>query len=86
MEISLYSRCCLALFSRSWFLYSIGVMPNCFLNKRRKYTSLIKQRAGTFDGGIYFPQAVLSQMFRTVDGEYGEIMKKVARRDYVELG
>ena len=42
--------------------------------------------AGTFDGGIYFPQAVLSQMFRSVDSEYGEIMKKVVRRDYVELG
>ena len=42
--------------------------------------------AGTFDGGIYFPQAVLSQLFRKTDEDYGETMKKVARRDYVKLG
>jgi hypothetical protein len=42
--------------------------------------------AGTFDGGIYFPQAVLSQMIRTLDSDYGKTMKKVARRDYVKLG
>lgn len=74
------------IFSAEWMQYG---------NYAKRMLEFIKENAlgdvncciaGTFDGGIYFPQAVLSQMFRTVDGEYGEIMKKVARRDYVELG
>ena len=42
--------------------------------------------AGTFDGGVYFPQAVASQMMRTFDEDYGKTMKRVARRGYVKLG
>ena len=42
--------------------------------------------AGTFEGGIYLPQAIMAQMFRTLDEDYGETMKKVARRNYVQLG
>lgn len=42
--------------------------------------------AGTFDGGVYFPQAVAAQMMRTFDDEYGKTMKRVARRGYVKLG
>ncbi len=42
--------------------------------------------AGTFDGGVYFPQAVASQMMRTFDDDYNKTLKKVARRGYVKLG
>ncbi len=74
------------IFSAEWMQYG---------NYAKRMLEFIKENAqgdvncciaGTFDGGVYFPQAVLSQLFRTLDGEYGEIMKKVARRDYVELG
>ena len=36
--------------------------------------------AGTFDGGICLPQALCAQMYRTCDGSYAEIVKKVTRR------
>lgn len=74
------------IFSAEWMQYG---------NYARRMLEFIKQNArgevnccmaGTFDGGIYFPQAVLAQLFRHVDKDYGETMKRVARRDYVELG
>jgi hypothetical protein len=36
--------------------------------------------AGTFDGGIYLPFALLSQMIRTSDDTYPELLKRVAQR------
>ena len=36
--------------------------------------------AGTFDGGIYLPEAVCAQMFRSCEEPYSEILKKTARR------
>lgn len=36
--------------------------------------------AGTFDGGIYLPEALCAQMFRTCAEPYSEILKKTARR------
>ncbi len=36
--------------------------------------------AGTFDGGIYLPEAICAQMFRECDGDYSELLSKVARR------
>ena len=36
--------------------------------------------AGTFDGGIYLPEALCAQMFRGCGEDYPELLKKVARR------
>lgn len=36
--------------------------------------------AGTFDGGIYMPQAIYAQMLRSMDDDYGDILQKVGRR------
>lgn len=74
------------IFSAEWMQYGNYAKRMLEFIKENAIGDVNCNIAGTFDGGIYFPQAVLSQMFRTVDGEYGEIMKKVARRDYVELG
>ena len=41
--------------------------------------------AGTFDGAAYFPVAVCAQMFYGSDDEYGDIIRKVARRSYVAM-
>jgi len=42
--------------------------------------------AGTFDGGIYLPVALCAQMYRNLDDNYAETMKKVARRSYISIG
>ena len=36
--------------------------------------------AGTFDGGIYLPMALCAEMYRTCDGEYKDMLSRVARR------
>ena len=36
--------------------------------------------AGTFDGGIYLPEALCAQMYRNCGENYTELLKKVARR------
>ena len=36
--------------------------------------------AGTFDGGIYLPQALCAQMYRCCGEDYAETVKKVTRR------
>ena len=41
--------------------------------------------AGTFDGGIYLPVAICAQMYRSVDGDYREILEKVMRRSSVSF-
>ena len=41
--------------------------------------------AGTFDGGIYFPLALCAQMFRKLEDNYDEMVKKVIRRDCISF-
>ena len=36
--------------------------------------------AGTFDGGIYLPMALCGQMYRTLDDDYQQTLRKTARR------
>ena len=36
--------------------------------------------AGTFDGGIYLPMALCAQMYRSCDDNFGDTIRKVARR------
>jgi hypothetical protein len=41
--------------------------------------------AGTFDGGIYLPEAICAELFRSCDGDYSEILSKVARRSSITV-
>ena len=41
--------------------------------------------AGTFDGGIYLPMALCAEMYRTCDGEYKELLSRVARRSSITV-
>ena len=41
--------------------------------------------AGTFDGGIYLPFALCAQMFRKLEGDWGDILKKVSRRECITV-
>ena len=47
------------------------------LNKRGEVNMCI---AGTFDGGIYLPEALCAQMYRHCEADYGEMLRRVARR------
>ncbi len=42
--------------------------------------------AGTFDGGIYLPQALCAQLFRCPDPNYPETLSRVLRRPCITLG
>ncbi|MBO5898785.1 MAG: hypothetical protein J6R04_07225 [Clostridia bacterium] len=74
------------IFSAEWMQYGNYAKRMLEFIKQNAHGTVNCCMAGTFDGGIYFPQAVLAQLFRHVDEDYGETMKRVARRDYVELG
>ena len=41
--------------------------------------------AGTFDGGIYLPMALCAEMYRTCDGEYKDMLSRVARRSSITV-
>lgn len=41
--------------------------------------------AGTFDGGMYLPEALCAQMFRRCEENYGNILQKVARRGCITV-
>jgi len=74
------------IFSAEWMQY--GTYAKRMLECIQEYAlgDVNMCMAGMFDGGVYFPQAICAQMFRTLDDEYSETMKKVARREYVQLG
>ena len=41
--------------------------------------------AGTFDGGIYLPEAICAELFRSCDGDFSEILSRVARRSCINF-
>lgn len=74
------------IFSAEWMQYGHYARRMLEFVKENAQGDVNCCMAGTFDGRIYFPQAVLAQLFRHVDEDYGETMKRVTRRDYVQLG
>ena len=74
------------IFSAEWMQYGNYAKRMLEFIKENALGDVNMCMAGMFDGGIYLPQALCAQMFRTVDFEYGEILKRVARRGYVKLG
>lgn len=71
------------IFSASWMQYGQYAMKMLKFIQENALGDVNLCLAGTFDGGMYFPYALCSQMIRTLDDNYGETMNKVARRDGV---
>lgn len=71
------------VFSAEWMQYGQYAMRMLKFIEENALGDVNLCIAGTFEGGIYFPQAVCAQMFRTLDEDYGVTMNKVARRDCV---
>lgn len=74
------------IFSAEWMQYGHYAMRMLQFIKEHALGEVNCCMVGLFDGAVYFPEAVLAQMLRDVGNNYGETMKRVARRDYVELG
>ena len=73
-------------FSAEWMQYGEYALRMLKFIKENALGEVNVCQAGNFDGGIYLPQALCAQMFRCEEKDYGETMKKVARRDKVLLG
>ena len=73
-------------FSAEWMQYGSYALRMLQFIKENALGEVNVCHAGAFDGGIYLPQALCAQMFRVTEGDYGEILKRVARRDKVIIG
>ncbi|MBR2646624.1 MAG: hypothetical protein IKD47_03610 [Clostridia bacterium] len=74
------------IFSAEWMQYGKYAMKMLEFIKENALGDVNMCMAGAYDGGIYLPQALCAQMFRTLYEDYGETLKKVAQRDKVILG
>ena len=72
--------------SAEWMQYGQYAMEMLKVIKENALGEVNMCMAGAYDGGIYLPPAVCAQMFRTLDEDYGETLKRVARRDKVIIG
>lgn len=73
------------IFSANWMQhgeYAFRMLQHIKENKKGNINMCL---AGTLDGGIYLPYALCGQMYRNLDSEYGEILKRVARRPSVSM-
>lgn len=73
-------------FSAEWMQYGHYALRMLKFIQENALGEVTMCQAGNFDGGIYLPQALCAQMFRRTEEDYGEILKKVARRDKVSIG
>ena len=73
-------------FSAEWMQYGDYALRMFKFIQENALGEVTMCQAGAFDGGIYLPQAICAQMFRRTEEDYGEILKKVARRDKVSIG
>ena len=73
-------------FSAEWMQYGSYALRMLQFIKENALGEVNVCHAGAFDGGIYLPQALCAQMFRVTEGDYGEILKRVARREKVIIG
>ena len=68
------------MFSADWIKYGEYVTKLLkFINENKK-DEVNMCLAGTFDGGIYLPFALCAQMYRTLDDNYSDTLRKVSRR------
>ena len=88
-EIAAHDR---RLRANAWREYSADWMKNG--SRAQQMLKFIKEHksgdvgmclAGTFDGGIYLPEAICAELFRSCDGDYSEILSKVARRPSITV-
>ena len=68
------------IFSGNWMRNGDRAAEMLKFIKENKLDDINMCIAGTFDGGIYLPFALCGQLFRSCDGSYSEILRKVARR------
>ena len=73
------------IFSAEWMQYGAYAAKMLQFIAERAKGGAEMCLAGTFDGGIWLPQALCAQLFRTPHAEYGEILKRVARRGCVTV-
>ena len=73
------------VFSAEWIKNGKYVARMLRFIKENKLGDVTMCLAGTFDGGIYLPMAICGQMFRSADGDYDEIVSKVARRSCITV-
>jgi len=73
-------------FSAEWMQYGAYALRMFRFIQENALGALNMCHAGAFDGGIYLPQALCAQMFRVTEEDYGETLKKTARRDKVIIG
>lgn len=81
-----------AVRTKAWKIYSAEWLKNgkyasemIRYIKENKMDEVNMCAAGTFDGGIYFPLAMYAQLFRDCGEEHDEIVKKVVRRECVDV-
>ena len=74
------------IFSAEWMQYGKYAMEMFRFIQENALGDVNMCMAGAYDGGIYLPPALCAQMFRTLDSDYGETLKKVAQRDKVIIG
>lgn len=73
-------------FSAEWMQYGQYMLRMLRFIKENALSEVNVGTVGVFDGGIFLPEALSAQMFRKMEDEYGETLKKVARRDKVVIG
>ena len=67
-------------FSADWTHSGTYALQMMQFIQENKLTDVNLCLAGTFDGGIYLPFALLAQMIRNSDDTYSELLKRVAQR------
>lgn len=72
-------------FSAEWMQYGQYALRMLRFIKENALSEVSVGTVGVFDGAIFLPEALSAQMFRTTEDEYGETLKKVARRDKVVI-
>ena len=70
-------------FSADWIRWGDRAQEMLRFVKDNKLSSVETCIAGTFDGGMYLPLALMAEMFVCCDGNYSEILKRVSRRSRV---
>ena len=72
-------------FSANWLKSGDKVAQMIKFIKENKLGDVNMCLAGTFDGGIYLPVALCAQMYRSCDGDFTDILRKVTRRSCITV-
>jgi hypothetical protein len=70
-------------YSADWTLWGDRAQEMLRFVKENKLSDVEVCMAGTFDGGMYLPLALMAEMFVNSNGDYKDILREVMRRDRV---